>query len=90
VKRFLPWAALALPFLLALFLAAGCSEAPPRTPKQMKEEARQASQAAQKKDLAAKAERRQNSASDRASDRTGDAETHELPDLPGQDEDTTN
>ena len=83
MKRFLIWAALALPLLLAMFLAAGCSEGPPRTPKQTQEEARQAADVAQKKALADAAERRQNTVSDRAPD----SAEHLPPDMPGQDED---
>jgi len=83
MKRFLIWVVAALPVLLAFFLATGCSEAPPRTPRQTQEEARQAAAAARQKSLAANAERRQNA----GSDRSPGAEVHLPPDIPGQDED---
>ena len=52
MKKFLLWAA-ALPLLLALILAVGCSEAP-RTPKQARDEARQAADAGTAVDIARK------------------------------------
>jgi PBP1b-binding outer membrane lipoprotein LpoB len=83
MKRFLIWAA-ALPILLALFIA-GCSQTPPRTTKQTRDEARQAAEAAQNKALATDAERRQNAASDSAPE-DADAHAHQHPDHPDQDE----
>ncbi len=87
MNSFLLWV-VALP-LLTIFLAAGCSEGPPRTPQQTREEAHQAAEAAQNKALTADAERRQKAESDRApnaADSSPEAPAHLHPDTSDEDE----